>query len=108
MAQPSIPTHATEEDTCPKVLIHEEWCKVLDAYPKDASSQLERDQQFINELAKQLVAESRVDCQLQSPSPATQMLSSSTSVHCAATCSGCMSCSLIFSSAYLVYQSLSV
>ena len=50
-AQPSMATLATEEDTCPKVLIRGEWCKVPDGYPKDASSQLERDQ-FINELAK--------------------------------------------------------
>ena len=53
----------TEEDTCPKVLIHGEWCKVPDGYPADASSQLERDQLFINDLSKQLVAELRAACQ---------------------------------------------
>ena len=62
-AQPSMATPATEEDTRPKVLIHGEWRKVLDGYPKDASGQMERAQQLINELAKQLVAELRVDCQ---------------------------------------------
>ena len=36
-AQPSMPTFATQEDTHPKVLIHGEWRKVLDSYPKDAS-----------------------------------------------------------------------
>ena len=38
-----------------KVLIRGECCKVPDSYPKDASGQLEPDQQFINELTKQLV-----------------------------------------------------
>ena len=42
-AQPSMATHAIEEDTCPKVLIRGEWHRVLDSYPKDASSRLERD-----------------------------------------------------------------
>ena len=46
----------TEEDTGPKVLIHGEWRKVPDGYPRDASGQLERDQLFINDVAKQLVA----------------------------------------------------
>ena len=57
-------TDATKEDTHPKLLIRGECGKVPDSYPKDASGQLERDQQFINELTKQLVAESRVACQL--------------------------------------------
>ena len=35
-----------------------------DGYPRDASGQLERDQLFINDLAKQLVAELRTACQL--------------------------------------------
>ena len=61
-AQPSMPTLATEEDTRPKVLILREWRKVPDAFPKDACGQLERDQQFINELAKLLVAESHMAC----------------------------------------------
>ena len=60
--QPSMTTRATEEDTHPKVLICGEWRKVLDGYPKDASGQLERDQQLINEPAKQLVAELHVAC----------------------------------------------
>ena len=63
-AQPSMATPATEEDTCPKVLIRGEWHKVPDSYPKDASGQLERDQQFINGLAKQLEVELRVACRL--------------------------------------------
>ena len=48
----------------PKVLICGEWRKVPDGDPKDAFGQLEHDQQFINELAKQLVAELRMACQL--------------------------------------------
>ena len=55
---------ATGEDTRPKVLIRGEWCKLLDGYPRDASGQLERDQLFINDLAKQLVAELPASCQL--------------------------------------------
>ena len=51
-AQPSMPTPTTKEYTCPKVLICGEWRKVPDAYPQDACGQLERDQPFINELAK--------------------------------------------------------
>ena len=57
-----MPTRAIEEDGRPKVFIYGDPCKVPDAYPKDASGQLERDQQFIDELAKQLVAELRVAC----------------------------------------------
>ena len=41
-AQPFMATHATEEDTGPKVLIRGELRKVPDSYPKDASSQLSR------------------------------------------------------------------
>ena len=52
MAQPSMTTPATGEDTCPKVIICGECHKVPDADPKDASGQLECDQQLINELAK--------------------------------------------------------
>ena len=52
-------TPATHEDTCPKVLIRGEWRKVQDSNPKDAFGQLEHDQQFINELTKQLVVVSR-------------------------------------------------
>ena len=56
MTQPSMAT-PTQEDTHPKVFIHGEWRKVPDGYPRDASGQLERDQLFINDLAKQLLAE---------------------------------------------------
>ena len=49
--QPSMAT-PTKEDTFPKVLIRGEWHKVPDGYPRDASGQLERDQLFINDLAK--------------------------------------------------------
>ena len=59
--QPSVAT-PIKEDTRPKVLIRGEWRKVLDGYLRDASSQLERDQLFINDLAKQLVAELRAAC----------------------------------------------
>ena len=74
--QPSMAT-PTKEDTRPKVLIRGEWCKVPDGYPADASDQLERDQLFINDLSKQLVAELRAACHLTpisvlSPSRATQ------------------------------------
>ena len=55
---------STEEDTRPKVLIRGQWRKVRDGYPRDASAQLDRDQLFINELAKQLVPELRAACQL--------------------------------------------
>ena len=61
--QPSMAT-PTKENTRPKVLIRGEWRKVHDGYPVDASGQLERDQLFINDLAKQLVAELRTACQL--------------------------------------------
>ena len=53
----------TEEDTRPKVLICGEWGKVPDGYPRDSSRQLERDQLFINDPSKQLVAELRAACQ---------------------------------------------
>ena len=76
-AQPSMPTPATKEDTCPKVLIRGEWRKVPDADPEDAFGQLHRDQKFINELVKQLVAELRVACQLNI-SPSAKPKSSST------------------------------
>ena len=42
-----------------RVLIRGEWRKVPDGYLRDASSQLEHDERFINELAKRLVAELR-------------------------------------------------
>ena len=64
MPQPSMAT-PTEEDTRPKVLIRGEWRKVPDGYPTDASGQLERDQLFINDLSKQLVAELRATCQFK-------------------------------------------
>ena len=69
----------TEEDTRPKVLICGEWRKVLDGYLRDASGQLERDQFFINDLAKQLVRScaplvTLTPILVQSPSPATQRL----------------------------------
>ena len=74
--QPSMAT-PTKEDTRPKVLIRGEWRKVPDGYPADASGQLERDQLFINDLSKQLVAVLRAACRfnpilVQSPSSATQ------------------------------------
>ena len=66
--QPSVDTPTEEEDTRPKVLIPEEWGKVPDGYPADASGQLERDQLFIDDLCKQLVKELRAACQLK-PNP---------------------------------------
>ena len=65
--QPSMAT-PTEEDTRPKVLIRAKWRKVPDGYPAHASGQLERDQLFINDLSKQLVAELRAACQFN-PNP---------------------------------------
>ena len=62
MPQPSMATPTEEEDTCPKVLIRGEWRKVPDGYPADASGQLERDQLFIDDLSKQLVAELCAAC----------------------------------------------
>ena len=55
-------TTPTEEDTRPKVLIRGEGRRVPDGYLVDASGQLERDQLFINDLSKQLVAELRAAC----------------------------------------------
>ena len=57
----------TEEDTCPKVLIRGEWRKVLDGYLADAFDQLERDQLFINDVSKQLVAELHAACEFANP-----------------------------------------
>ena len=62
-SQPSMAT-PTEEDARPKVLIRGEWRKVPDGYAADACGQLERDQLFINDLSKQLVAELCTACQL--------------------------------------------
>ena len=62
-AQPSM-AFPIEETTRPKVLIRGEWRKVLDGYSRDAFFKLERDQLFINELAKQRVVELRTACQL--------------------------------------------
>ena len=53
-----------EEDTRPKALIRGEWRKVPDWYPRDACGQLDRDELFINDLAKQLVTELHAACQL--------------------------------------------
>ena len=58
-------------------------------------AQLKRDQQFINEPAKQRVVGLRVAYQLNtnprvSPNPLIQEGTSSTIVHSAITCSGCM------------------
>ena len=64
-----------EEDTRPKVLIRGEWRKVPDGYPADASGQLEREQLFINDLSKQLVAELRAACQFN-PNPGAKLKSS--------------------------------
>ena len=112
-AQPFIATAATEEDTRPKVLIHREWRKVPDGYPKDASCYLERDQQFIHELAKQLVVELHEACQLNT-SPSAKPKSLDTKIDLIYK-RACLTYLLrvhmlyafhftIFSSAYLVYQ----
>ena len=61
-AQPFMATLATQEDTRPMILIRGEWSKAPNSYPKKASSHLERSQQFINELTKQLVVELHADC----------------------------------------------
>ena len=53
--QPSVDTPTEEEDTRPKVLIRDEWRKVPDGYPADASGQLERDQLFIDDMCKYYV-----------------------------------------------------
>ena len=60
--QPSRAT-PTQEDTRPKVLIRGEWRKVPDGYPANACGQLERDQLFINDPSKQLVAQLCAACQ---------------------------------------------
>ena len=48
-----------------------------DGYPADASGQLERDQLFINDLSKQLVAELRAACQFY-PNPGAKLKYSDT------------------------------
>ena len=72
--QPSMAT-PIEEDARPKVLIRGEWRK--DGYPRDASGELECDQLFINDPAKQLVAELRGACHLN-PNPGAKAKSSDT------------------------------
>ena len=74
--QPSMAT-PTEEDTCPKVLIRGEWRKVPDSYLADASDQLERDQLFINDVSKQLVAELHAACEFN-PNPGAKPKSGDT------------------------------
>ena len=65
---PSMATPTEEEDTRPNVLIRGEWRTVPDGYPADVSGQLERDQLFINDPSKQLVAKLRAACQFN-PNP---------------------------------------
>ena len=91
-------TPTEEEDTRPKVPIRGEWRKEPDGYPADASSQLERDKLFINDLSKQLMAELRAACRFN-PNPGAKPKSSDTKAilqHSATTCSGCMFCGLYF------------
>ena len=70
-------TPTEEEDTRPKVLIYGEWRNVPDGYPADASGQPERDQLFIDDVSKQLVAELRAACQFN-PNPGAKPKSSDT------------------------------
>ena len=74
--QPSMAS-PTEEDARPKVLICAERRKVPDGYPTDAFGQLERDQLFINDLSKQLVAELHAAYQVN-PNPSAKPKSSDT------------------------------
>ena len=107
-AQPSMATPATKEDTRPKVLIRGGWRKVPNSGPKDASSQLERAQQLINELIKQLVVELRMTCHLNT-SPSVKPKSSYTKtdlIYKRAFCNYLWRVHV--SSAYLVYQRWSV
>ena len=110
--QPSMAT-PTEEDTCPKVLIRGEWRKVPDGDPRDASGQLEGDQLFMNDLAKQLVAELRAACQLN-PIPGAKPKSSDTKADLIYKCAFCNYLRqvhllwAVFFSAHLVYQWWSV
>ena len=103
----------TEEDTRPKVLIRGEWRKVLDGYSRDASGHLERDQLFINDLAKQLVAELRAACQLN-PNLRAKPKSRDTKADLIYKCAFCNYLWpvhvlwAVFSSASLVYQWWSV
>ena len=109
---PSMAT-PTEEDTCPKVLICGEWRMVPDGDPTDASGQPERDQLFINDLAKQLVAELRAACQLN-PNPGAKPKSSNIKtdlIYKRAFCNYLQWVHVlwaVFSSACLVYQWWSV
>ena len=68
---------ARTQPSTPTPLIHGEWRKVPDGYLRDASRQLECDQLFINDLAKQLVAELRAACQLN-PNPGAKPKSGDT------------------------------
>ena len=103
----------TKEDTRPKVFIHGEWHKVLDGYPADASGQLERDQLFINDLSKQLVAQLRASCWFN-PNPGAKPKSSDTKmdlIYKRAFCNYLWQVHVlwaVFSSARLVYQWWSV
>ena len=84
-----------------------------DGYPRDASGQLERDQLFINDLAKQLVAELHAACQLN-PNPRAKAKSSNTKadlIYKLAFCNYLQRAHVfgaLFSSARLVYQWCSV
>ena len=84
--QPSMAT-PTEEATRPKV-IHGEWRKVSDGYPADASSQLERDQLFINDLFEQLIVELRAACQFN-PNPGAKPKSTDTKTDLIYKCALC-------------------
>ena len=81
-------TLAKEEDTCPKVLIRGELRKVPGSFPKEASSRLELDQQFINELTKQLVVDWREGRQLNT-SPSAKAKSSSRTTNLIYKCAFC-------------------
>ena len=70
------------------VPIRGEWRKVRDSYPKGACGQLERNQQFINEPAKQLVVELRVACQLKT-SPCAKPKSTDTKTDLIYKCALC-------------------
>ena len=103
----------TEEDTRPKVLIRGEWRKMRDGCPRDASGQLERDQLFINDLSKHLVAELRAACQFN-PNLGAKPKSSNTKTDLMYKHAFCNYLSrvhvlwAVFSSARLVYQWWSV
>ena len=90
--QPLMATLATKENTCHQVLIGGKCIQVPNSPHKNASSQLEHDQQFRLTLHLKLICDRLVSgtpILVQSPNRPIRSLISSTNVHSATTCRGC-------------------